>query len=319
MVKSRFGGRCRPAIWKRSKPRLLVVSDTLTLSCDPGMQVASCGDDGVRASRTSSACCTWCVRAAACARLVAPSATAEVAAVTSTTAPAIRRFFLCRRMCCVSFAWMVLSSHKDTACARLFPARRRDCDREPSGNNPARMQSEGMWALRVGPCIPLARGAARPACPSSRRTWPRAGRYRSCRHAHEAPIPDEAGSAELAELAALADGSLAPERRAALEARVAAIPELADRLAEQQRAVALARERRCRGRGAACPARAHRAQRRAPRAEAPWRLVAVGVVGASSLAVAVGLAVAVRARRASASAQPSLPPASRPAPAARRP
>ena len=45
---------------------------------------------------------------------------------------------------------------------------------------------------------------------------------------------------ELAELAALADGSLAPERRAALEARVAASPELAAQLAEQQRAVALA-------------------------------------------------------------------------------
>jgi anti-sigma-K factor RskA len=41
------------------------------------------------------------------------------------------------------------------------------------------------------------------------------------------------------ELAALADGSLSPERRAAVEARVAASPELADRLAEQQRAVAL--------------------------------------------------------------------------------
>ena len=46
---------------------------------------------------------------------------------------------------------------------------------------------------------------------------------------------------EPAELAALADGSLAPDRRAALEARVAASPELADLLAEQERAVALAR------------------------------------------------------------------------------
>jgi hypothetical protein len=46
---------------------------------------------------------------------------------------------------------------------------------------------------------------------------------------------------EPAELAALADGSLSPGRRAPLEARVAASPELRDRLAEQQRAVALAR------------------------------------------------------------------------------
>ena len=45
---------------------------------------------------------------------------------------------------------------------------------------------------------------------------------------------------EVAELAALADGSLAPERRAALEARVAESAELADRSAEQQQAVALA-------------------------------------------------------------------------------
>jgi len=49
------------------------------------------------------------------------------------------------------------------------------------------------------------------------------------------------GDQVLAELAALADGSLAPERRIALQARVAESAELADRLAEQQRAVALAR------------------------------------------------------------------------------
>jgi len=51
---------------------------------------------------------------------------------------------------------------------------------------------------------------------------------------------DEADSRELAELAALADGSLPADRRSALEEQVAASPELADRLAEQQRAVALA-------------------------------------------------------------------------------
>jgi hypothetical protein len=49
---------------------------------------------------------------------------------------------------------------------------------------------------------------------------------------------DETG--EPAELAALADGSLPPERRADLEAQVAASPELAALLAEQERAVTFA-------------------------------------------------------------------------------
>ena len=52
---------------------------------------------------------------------------------------------------------------------------------------------------------------------------------------------DENGAQEVVELAALADGTLAPERRAALEARVAASSELTERLAEQQRAVTLMR------------------------------------------------------------------------------
>ncbi len=52
---------------------------------------------------------------------------------------------------------------------------------------------------------------------------------------------DDTGDSDIAELTALADGSLAPDRRQALEARVAASSVLADRLAEQQRAVALTR------------------------------------------------------------------------------
>ena len=55
------------------------------------------------------------------------------------------------------------------------------------------------------------------------------------------PRRKASGGPELVELAALADGSLAPERRAALEARVAESSELADLLAEQERAVAFAR------------------------------------------------------------------------------
>ncbi len=52
---------------------------------------------------------------------------------------------------------------------------------------------------------------------------------------------DDADGQELTELAALADGSLSAERRGALEEQIAASTELADRLAEQQRAVALTR------------------------------------------------------------------------------
>jgi hypothetical protein len=104
---------------------------------------------------------------------------------------------------------------------------------------------------------------------------------------------DEAGAEELAELAALADGSLSPERRAGLEARVAASPELADRLAEQQRAVALAA-------GAAvevaAPAglrarvAAQERARRVPRTRG-LVLLAGAATAAAMLAVAIGLGV----------------------------
>ena len=52
---------------------------------------------------------------------------------------------------------------------------------------------------------------------------------------------DATSDQEIVELAALADGSLAPERRAELEARVASSSELAALLAEQERAVSFAR------------------------------------------------------------------------------
>jgi Anti-sigma-K factor rskA, C-terminal len=102
---------------------------------------------------------------------------------------------------------------------------------------------------------------------------------------------DEAGDQEVAELAALADGSLAPERRAALEARVAASPELAERLAEQQRAVALARSVAAE---VEAPAglRAHiAAQRGARGVPVQRRLVLIGAVATAVLAVAIGLTV----------------------------
>jgi len=102
---------------------------------------------------------------------------------------------------------------------------------------------------------------------------------------------EESDVHETAELAALADGSVAPERRAALEARVAASPALAGRLAEQERAVALLR-------GAAdevdAPAglRARlEAQRPTRTARTPRRLAFAGAAAAAVAAVVVGVAV----------------------------
>jgi hypothetical protein len=96
---------------------------------------------------------------------------------------------------------------------------------------------------------------------------------------------------ELAELAALADGSLAPQRRAELDTRVAASSELAEWLGEQQRAVALAQSAT---NGVEAPAALRadiEAQRRARRARRPRHLVLVGVAATAVLAVAVGVAV----------------------------
>ena len=102
---------------------------------------------------------------------------------------------------------------------------------------------------------------------------------------------DDAGDREVAELAALADGSLAPESRVALEARVAESPELAGLLVEQQRAVALVR-------GAAAeveapaPLRARVEARRPARRPSPRRVVVVaGAAAAAAAAVVIGLSV----------------------------
>jgi anti-sigma factor RsiW len=98
---------------------------------------------------------------------------------------------------------------------------------------------------------------------------------------------------EIAELAALADGSLAPERRAALEARVAASTELADRLAEQQRAVALT-QGAVEGVEAPAGLRARiEARQRAPRRMAPGRLVAIGASATALVVAVVALVVVV--------------------------
>ena len=101
----------------------------------------------------------------------------------------------------------------------------------------------------------------------------------------------ETGDQEIAELAALADGSLAPERRAALEERVAASSELADLLAEQQRAVAFAQNAAEQVDAPSGLRRRIEAQRQPRREWAPRPLVLVGAAAVAVVAVAVGLNV----------------------------
>ena len=97
--------------------------------------------------------------------------------------------------------------------------------------------------------------------------------------------------AEHAELAALADGSLPAERRAELEARVAASSELADRLAEQERAVTLMRAASAEVEAPAALRARVDAQRRPRRMPVSRRLVAVGAAAAVAVVVLVGSAV----------------------------
>jgi hypothetical protein len=102
---------------------------------------------------------------------------------------------------------------------------------------------------------------------------------------------DENGGQDIADLAALADGSLEPERRAALEAQVAASPELAARLAEQERALALFHSAADEVDAPAGLRRRIEARRHRRRTFAPTRLVAVGAAAVAVVAVAIGVAV----------------------------
>ena len=104
---------------------------------------------------------------------------------------------------------------------------------------------------------------------------------------------EEADVDGVAELAALADGSIAPERRAELEAQIATSPILADRLAEQERAVALLS-----GAGEAVDApaglKARLEAQRSPRTvRAPRRLALGGAAAAAVAAAAVAVALVV--------------------------
>jgi anti-sigma-K factor RskA len=93
-----------------------------------------------------------------------------------------------------------------------------------------------------------------------------------------------------AQLAELADGSLSAARRSSLEARAAASPELSERLAEQQAALALTRSA-VEGVEAPRELRARvEAQQRARSRPAPRRLALAGVAAAAMAgAVAAGV------------------------------
>jgi hypothetical protein len=95
---------------------------------------------------------------------------------------------------------------------------------------------------------------------------------------------------ELAELAALADGSLPANRRAAVEAQAAASPVLAERLAEQRCAVSLVRSAAAEVEAPAGLRARVDAQRRTRASTARWGAVIVGAAAAAVLAVAIGLA-----------------------------
>jgi len=98
---------------------------------------------------------------------------------------------------------------------------------------------------------------------------------------------------EIVELAALADRSLAPDRRAALETRVAASPHLAAPLAEQRRAVVLTQDAASQ---VAAPLslreriEEQRRERRRPILHRPG-LIGAGMAVATVLAVGIGLTV----------------------------
>jgi anti-sigma-K factor RskA len=102
---------------------------------------------------------------------------------------------------------------------------------------------------------------------------------------------DENGTQEVVELAALADGTLAAERRAELEARVAASSELVELLAEQQRAVTLIRDAADEVEAPAALRARIEAQARGRRVETPRRLLVIAASATAVLTVAIGLSV----------------------------
>jgi Anti-sigma-K factor rskA len=91
-----------------------------------------------------------------------------------------------------------------------------------------------------------------------------------------------------AELAALADGSLSHERAAQLEARVAASPDLRERLSEQEQALALTRAAVADVEAPAGLRRRVDAQRRPRTSRIPRRFALAGVAALAAAAAVVG-------------------------------
>jgi anti-sigma-K factor RskA len=103
----------------------------------------------------------------------------------------------------------------------------------------------------------------------------------------------DAGERELAELAALADGSLPADRRAALEARVESSPELAGRLAEQQQVVELIRNAAAEVEAPSSLRAGIEERRRAREPRRGRRLALIGGTAAVAAAAAVAIGIAV--------------------------
>jgi anti-sigma factor RsiW len=112
---------------------------------------------------------------------------------------------------------------------------------------------------------------------------------------------------EAFELAGLADGSLSPEQRAAVEARVAASPELTERLAEQQQSLHLTRTAVATVEASELLRTRLDAQRRTPRWQPARRLVLAGAAAAAAVAI---VAVALSSGGSSAHVRVALAPTS---------
>jgi anti-sigma factor RsiW len=133
-------------------------------------------------------------------------------------------------------------------------------------------------------------------------------------------VASKLSPAELAELCALADGTLPPERRAEAEARVAASPELQELVERQRRAVlatqGLATDEPSASLQAEVEARraSHAARRRAGRRRAPKLLVATVLAVAAAVVAAVLLSGGPGAPTVADAARLATQPPTAPAP-----